>query len=38
MFDLQADPYEALELEDVADLLPPPPPVQEDRNWETAYC
>lgn len=37
MFDLQSDPYETLALDDVADLLPPPV-VQEDRNWETAYC
>lgn len=31
------DPYEALDLDDVTDLLPPPV-VQEDRDWETAYC
>lgn len=37
MLDLQFDMYETLELDDVADLLPPPV-VPEDRNWEVAYC
>jgi hypothetical protein len=37
MTDLQADKFETLDIADCADLLPPPV-VQEDRDWETAYC
>lgn len=37
MFDMHDDPNAALDLNDVADLLPPPVAL-EDHDWETAYC